>query len=57
LALITARIDRRQAAIRSSTVRLSADAMVEMLLVGHSLDGGVRVGVVESGERLVSSDG
>src|SRR5438876_7054499 len=30
---------------------------VEVLLVGHSLDGGVRVGVVEGGECLVSSDG
>src|SRR5216683_8017332 len=27
---------------------------VEVLLVGHSLGGGVRVGVVEGGERLVS---
>jgi hypothetical protein len=30
---------------------------VEVLLVGHSLGGGVCVGVVEGGERLVSSDG
>ena len=30
---------------------------VEVLLVGHSLGGGVCVGVVKGGERLVSSDG
>ena len=30
---------------------------VEVLLVGHSLGGGVRVGVVKGGERLVSGDG
>src|SRR6266581_9740270 len=30
---------------------------VEVLLVGHSLGGGVPVGVVEGAERLVSSDG
>ena len=36
---------------------LAPEAPVEVLLVGHSLGGGVRVGVVEGGERLVSSDG
>jgi hypothetical protein len=30
---------------------------VEVLLAGHSPGGGARVGVVEGGERLVSSDG
>jgi len=36
---------------------LAPGSPVEVLLVGHSLGGGVRVGVVEGGERLVSSDG
>jgi hypothetical protein len=37
--------------------RLAPEALSGVLLVGHSLGGGVPVRVVEGRERLVSSDG
>jgi nucleotide-binding universal stress UspA family protein len=42
---------------RSVVAPRRSGSPVEVLLVGHSLDGGVRVRVVEGSERLVRSDG
>jgi hypothetical protein len=36
---------------------LAPEALSRVLLVGHSLGGGVRIGVVEGAERLVRRDG